>query len=142
MRTNEEIIKRISEIDENSIFDHVRGDLLYYLDFESLKHLVKEELLEEFQEKWVPKSQERELVLKEAFEYMSFAWDKANNFRGLSAMRSLDHYKAWLFILGDEDKIDFENYNCYGKNVLAKICELYSWDYSQWDDNIRSDNED
>ena len=68
-------------------------------------------------------------------EYMPFAWDKANNCRGLSADRSVSHMKAWLWLLGDDlgEKLD-GIYCFYGKPCLRVICEKYGWDWRQWDD--------
>ena len=73
-------------------------------------------------------------------EYMEFAWEKANEFRGLSAMRSMHHYTAWTWLLGD----DFGNllqYDYYGKDNLIRICEHYGWDHTKWDDGVRSNTE-
>ena len=35
---------------------------------------------------------------------MTFAWDKANNERNLSAGRSINHFEVWLWLLGDEGR--------------------------------------
>ena len=70
---------------------------------------------------------------------MEFAWDKANNCRGISASRSIDHYSVWIWLLGDEDKLsDIRDYEYYGKPQLVEICELYGWDHSKWDDGVRT----
>jgi len=67
--------------------------------------------------------------------YMEFAWDKANNRRGISAMRSLAHMSAWLWIDGkDELALSINEYNYYGKPQLVEICEVYGIDWKALDD--------
>lgn len=83
---------------------------------------------------------DRESILNEMLDYMSFAFEKANNFRGISASRSMSHYSAWTWLIGD----DFGNlldYEYYGKDNLVEICEKYGWDHSQWDDGVRLNDE-
>lgn len=69
-------------------------------------------------------------------DYMEFAWDKANNGRGISAMRSMHHYMAWTWMLGD-DLGNLLDYQYYGKDNLVKICKHYGWDHAKWDDGVR-----
>ena len=68
-------------------------------------------------------------VIKVMKNYMSFAWDKANNKRGISANRSIDHFKGWLWLLGDEEGIEYlkANYASYGKPGLTYICKKYGF---------------
>jgi len=69
----------------------------------------------------------KENVIKSMKDYMSFAWEKANDKRGISANRSIDHFKGWLWLLGDEEGIEYlkANYVPYGKPGLAYICKKY-----------------
>ena len=64
---------------------------------------------------------------------MKFAWEKCLSSRGLSSCRSLAHYKAWLWILEDQETIDFlddeGNYPCFGAPILQYICNKYNWDF-------------
>lgn len=76
-----------------------------------------------------------------AVDYMAFAWEKANNFRGISAGRSMAHYTAWLWLLGEDGFDDLDDYKFYGKNELVRICEYLGLDASQWDDGVRLNNE-
>ena len=63
-----------------------------------------------------------------ACSYMSFALEKANGGRGISAWRSLSHYAAWLWLcLEDEDWEQFagwEDYEDYGLEHLATARRL------------------
>jgi hypothetical protein len=72
---------------------------------------------------------------------MDFAWEKANNCRGLSAMRTMTHYKAWLWLLGQDGFDDLENYSHYGKDNLVRICKFFDLDPKKWDDGRRVNSE-
>jgi hypothetical protein len=74
---------------------------------------------------------------------MPFAWEKANDCRGLSANRSIEHMTAWLWMLGDDlaDKMD-GLYEYYGKPCLRAICEKYGCKWQQWDDGVWRNSED
>lgn len=138
MRTAEEIIKRIDERREHDLFGF---EWPYYLDgltFEQAKPYLKEDATGE---NWKVKTATE--IRQEAIDYMSFAWDKANNCRGISANRSISHYQAWLWMLG-EDWADslWDDYEYYGKPQLVRICEYFGLDQNQWDDGIRTNTDD
>lgn len=65
-------------------------------------------------------------------DYMPFALGKAQDHRGLSASRSIDHFRAWLWMLSDDETLGFcdveENYTNYGAPILREICENYGFD--------------
>ncbi len=91
-------------------------------------------------DEWEPSSDES--IRKEAVDYMEFAWDKANNFRGLSAGRSMDHFTSWLWLLGDNEIwSSLQQYEYYGKDNLRRICEFLGLDADQWDDGVRLNSE-
>ncbi len=71
----------------------------------------------------------RKNVIKAMQDYMSFAWEKANDKRGISANRSIDHFKGWLWLLGDEEGLRYlkVNYAPYGKPGLAYVCKKYGF---------------
>lgn len=113
-----------------------------YLDFELVRNTLKEGFTEEEFNKDFKKELKRESIIDEIKDYMGFAFDKANNCRGISSNRSIGHYIAWIFLAGDKgfsDEIrkEFkENYCYYGKQILKKICEFYKIDYSTLDDGV------
>ena len=37
-------------------------------------------------------------VISKIKEYLPFTWEKANNCRGLSAMRSMQHFRNWFYM--------------------------------------------
>ena len=134
MRTDQEIIDRINARKEADFFGFELTDLLIRLPFELAKPFLNPDVKGE---DWKVQPRDRDSVLKEMLEYMPFAWDKANNCRGLSASRSMCHYMAWVWLAGD-DLGDLTDYQYYGKDNLVKICDHYGWDSSQWDDGERT----
>ena len=134
MRTDQEIIDRINARKEADFFGFELTDLLIRLPFELAKPFLNPDVKGE---DWKVQPRDRDSVLKEMLEYMPFAWDKANNCRGLSAVRSMCHYMAWIWLAGD-DLGDLTDYQYYGKDNLVKICDHYGWDSSQWDDGERT----
>jgi len=137
-RTDDEIVERIKELEKEDIFGWETCDLLECLPFNVAKQFLKEDAEED---KWPNAPRDRESVLARMLDYMPFAWDKANNCRGISASRSLSHYRAWLWLLGDDLwKSLFDDYRYYGKPQLVQICERFGWDPSQWDDGVRTNS--
>lgn len=141
MRTQKEILERIKEIEEHDFFGFQIENLIIRLNFKNAKPWLKNDAKES---DWEVKSSDPEDIKTEMLDYMSFAWDKANNFRGLSASRSMDHYTSWVWLMGDNDVKDIGNlqdYEFYGKDNLCRICEYYDWDANQWDDGVRLNEE-
>lgn len=134
MRTDEEILARIKEIQGRDVLGYECSDLILKLPFEVAKQfLEKGTTKEEYGE---PSLRDRESMIKEITNYMPFAWEKANDCRGLSAGRSMSHFNAWIWLAGD-DLGDLTEYQFYGKDNLVKICNLYELDHKQWDDGKR-----
>ena len=140
MKTQEEIVARIKERQKEDVLGFEAICYLDGLDFEHAKPFIKEEFWEKYKEK---QPLDEAGIRKKMIDYMPFAWEKANNFRGISANRSIAHYQAWLWMLGEEklaEEID-EDYEYYGKPQLRKICEFLGIDADQWDDGVRLNEE-
>lgn len=140
MRKQEEIIERFKAAAPRDPFGFESGEYLRALNKEALETLrgefIKEDAdLSEFE----PDLTSDEAIRTQCIEYMDFAWQKANDCRGISAARSLSHYRAWLWLLG-EDQFDdqLEDYEFYGKDELIKVCEFLDLDHKQWDDGVRT----
>ena len=140
-RTQEEIvaeIKRLQASPGEDFFGFRASDLVEYLEFENAKPFLKDGVTEQ---DWIDAV--GHLTPEMAIEdYMPFAWDKANNCRGLSANRSLMHMQAWLWLMNTEEsnklvETMFDNYRFYGKEKLVEICKFLEIDCSEWDDGIR-----
>lgn len=68
----------------------------------------------------------RQDVVDRMKNYLDFAWEKANDERGLSADRSIQHYIAWAWLIDDQlyNKLVHmyeTEYREYGKNILTYI---------------------
>lgn len=140
LRTQEEILLRISSLTiENDWIGTQKNDLICYLDFEHAKDFLKPEVTPE---KWkeIQMPLDREKIITQIKDYMEFAWEKANNCRGISAMRSIYHYMTWTWLLCD-DFGNLSDYEYYGKDDLVKICEYYGIDHTQYDDGVRANSE-
>lgn len=139
MRTQQEIVNRIDALKDNDFMGFQRSDLLSCLDFEHAKPFLKEGVTAD---QWQAESCEPEAVKARMLEYMPFAWEKANGCRGISASRSMSHYSAWIWLLGDEDYFgDLQFYQHYGKSNLIMICKRYGWEHQKWDDSVRVNSE-
>ena len=140
MRTDQEIIERTKEIKSRDWMGTMTGDLVSRLSFDAAKQFLRDDATEA---DWGdPKPRDHEAIKAEILDYMPFAWDKANNNRGISAGRSLDHMSAWLWLLGRNKAADeVLHYDMYGKPQLRAICEEFGWDWEEWDDGRWTNDE-
>ena len=136
LRSQADIVAELERIKSSDFFGFKTGDLLGYLDFEHAKPYLNDDAVAE---KWTQAPSDRDSILNQMEEYMSFAWDKANSERSISAGRSLAHYTVWIWMIGDQGRFgDLEEYHYYGKDNLRSICDAYGWNADQWDDGIRT----
>jgi hypothetical protein len=112
---------------------------IHFLDYSHAKRFIDSSITAEKWEELREKRTPKEVMI----DYMEFAWEKAKNFRGLSAMRTLLHYTAWLWLDGDETLWKtLSEYEFYGKDRLIEICNYLGLDHTEWDDGIRKNSED
>lgn len=144
MRTQEEIVAKVEEIRVEGwdFFGTATSDLLEFVEFKNAKKFLREEAEEK---DWiVPVEPTPEVIKAKIVDYLPFAWEKANNCRGLSAGRSLTHMYAWLWLMGDdvlESIGDVLEYEFYGKDHLVNISKLVGFDWEAYDDGERSNTE-
>jgi len=138
MRTQEQIIERINARREGDMFGFEWPIYLEMLSFENAKQFLKPEAKAE---NWTVKTEDQ--IRAEAIDYMNFAWKKANDCRGISANRSVMHYQAWLWLLGEDwgDAL-MDDYEYYGKPQLVRICAHFGLDSNKWDNGIRTNTGD
>jgi hypothetical protein len=126
MRTQEEILHRIEERDEFDIFGFEFDEYITALDFEHAKQFLKEGTTEAQWNESIDENND-EALRKAMIDYLNFAVEKAVNHRGISASRSVAHYLAWFWLLGDNEMVAFiedkDNYPQYGAPILAKAHE-------------------
>ena len=141
--TTERIITKINQT-RNRIFGFIASDLIAYLDFKDAQPFLKPDAVEA---EWKPESRDPDDIMKAMKGYMEFAWGKANNCRGLSADRSIQHMAAWMFMLGEygiSERLDDDprdEYCYYGKPQLRAICQKYGWDWKKWDNGHWTNSE-
>lgn len=136
MRTDQEIIDRLAflKIGYKDFFGFQTADLVCYLSFDAAKTHLKDGVAPE-SFKAISKRNDRDAIISEIRDYMPFAWEKANDCRGLSAGRSIDHFKAYLWLLGEDAVVEqIGSYSEYGKPQLRAICEKYGIDWRSLDD--------
>jgi hypothetical protein len=130
MRTQEEIVARINSTVDVP-FNFEPDVLLPFLDFEHAKPFLKAEATEELWEKDRVALRTDESALAHAREYMAFGWDKVLNHRGLSASRTVQKMRAWMWLVGNDELValcdDGSKFPMYGAPVLNEICRHYGW---------------
>lgn len=136
MRTQTEIVERLESRRAQDVFGFEVSEYVRALDFEHARPYLKEGVTAE---EWEPDLMTDDAIRKCAVDYMDFAWEKANGCRGISAWRSLAHYQAWLWLLGDDELWPtLSDYEYYGKPELRRICEYFGLDADHWDDGVRT----
>src|SRR5579859_7051421 len=102
MKTEDEILAYYQQCDD--MLGFVGEAILPFLSPEKVSPLLKEDAdLSDWQQKPLT----RESVIATMREYMTFAWEKVMDHRGISAMRSVEKMTAWLWLLGDEETQQF-----------------------------------
>lgn len=125
MRTYEEIEARFKELSEGDedFLGFQRTDLLCFLPVERARALLPGVVLVDGE---TPELTD-EAIKKEMRDYLKFAFEKCVDHRGLSANRSVEHFRAWAWLLNDQELIDFvnndANYPMYGAPVLRRVAE-------------------
>jgi len=128
MRTQEEILERAKNA--NDIFGTQLGDLVPYMEFENAKQFLKEDYVDKIEsgeDVWNMLSNPKEEIL----DYLEFAYEKAEDERGLSASRSMLHFKTWIWL---DDEVFYnkvigliDNYTNYGIPALDEISKHYGF---------------
>lgn len=131
MRTAQEIKTRFES--SGDLFGTQKSDLIEFMEYEDAKPYLKEDyiaLIEKWEEKWEKRTEAKQLIL----DYMAFAYDKAESQRGLSAGRSMLHFRTWIWIddpiFYEEIISDIDNYTDYWIPTLDKIAAHYGYNKS------------
>jgi hypothetical protein len=130
-RTLEEIADHIRNTKD--FFGVTAGDLKPYLPFRLYERagLKLAEGSTEADINQDVKSLTDEVLRAEILGYLYFAWEKCNDKRGLSVCRSIDHFRAWTFALGDEEAYAFlqdeKNFPMYGRPMLEFLSKRFGY---------------
>ena len=96
MKSVEEIVAKIKSLDPtNDFFGAERNELVTALPFEDAQPWLVEHAKKA---DWLEATATDALVKSAASEYLRFAIGKAENHRGLSASRSIDHFRGWVWL--------------------------------------------
>lgn len=141
-RTPGETVARIKELGttREDFFGVERSRLMESLPYEEAKEFLRDDA-PHTEETWeVERTRNCESVRSQITDYLKFAWGKANDCRGLSAQRSMAHFKGLLWLLGPEhDELREwigtpEHFAYYGKPALVRVSELVGFDWKKADD--------
>lgn len=141
MRTVEEILKQYEIAKKEDLLGLASGDFLLALPFVDAANtgmLADDVTVEDWEQPPSTPEAWREYFIQKIKEYMPFAWEKANNKRGLSASRSIMHMKNWCWLLGDLEALKIiqeTEYEFYGKSTLEELCRHFG--ISNQDDGVR-----
>ncbi|KKK51144.1 hypothetical protein LCGC14_3117920, partial [marine sediment metagenome] len=144
-RTPDEIIARIHELtaDKSSDFFGVeKSRLLEALPFDLAQQFLEDDA-PHTAETWESDTRIKDhaAIKAQILGYLPFAWTKANGSRGLSANRSMSHFKGLLWLLGpSQDELREwigtpEHYEFYGKPALVKVSEFVGFDWPEEDND-------
>jgi hypothetical protein len=147
-RSQQEIVDRVRAMEDGKIetdmFNFEKIDLIEWLTYDNAKQFLKESVTEQ---DWLD-SDPSKTVAQQIADYLPFALEKTQDHRGLSAMRSICHYRAWLWLDEKRDLLDFisddNNYAEYGVPMLKAIGEEYSLDLpteEEWFQNMAAGKE-
>lgn len=132
MKSQDEIVARVEARKGEDVFGFEVSMYIPFLDYAHAKPYLNDDVTSE---QW---KKESKTPREKMVDYMPFAWEKANDGRGISAWRSLAHCVAWLWLDGDtEIWPTLEDYEFYGKPQLIEICKYLGLDSAQWDDGVR-----
>jgi hypothetical protein len=144
--TTDEIVDRIKHIRKTDadFFGVRQGRLLPLLDYENASQFFNEKGLSEerFNELVHNPYGEpcQEAVFAAIVEYLNFAWEKANNCRGISSSRSMEHFRELCWAMGWDDIVRFieleDNYTCYGKPALVLISSACGVNWKHLDSGV------
>lgn len=125
MRSAEEIIKYIEDKKSEDLFNVILYDCAKCLSFEAARRYLNEDVTADAWDVFCCRSDKD--IINEIISYLPFAYNKAENERGLSAIRSINHMQAWFYCLGDDDmtskieKMLTDDYAPYGMPILKEI---------------------
>lgn len=122
-RTPEEIVARILERTPSDFFGAETSRLVAALPWEQAAPLLSDEARRKYEtgkETWRARTHPAQAILL----YLPFAIGKADDHRGLSANRSIDHMRGLTWLLGLDGEVDWNDYENYGAPILSKIAGL------------------
>ncbi len=97
----------------------VREALVEFMTYQQAKPWVDEDA-----DSWDPPDTTDDAIKARIADYLGFAYEKAENERGISAIRSVVKLRAWVWLLGDDDFLaafDAAPDHSYGRPTLDVV---------------------
>lgn len=154
MQTQEEIKKRFEE--SGGFLRFSRDVLVDYLDYDTAKALgiVKDGVdRSQWDERatggagygptFVGTISSDDDAKQQLAAYLEFGQVKALDMRGISASRTIDKVREWLWLLGDHEGVAYcndDNYPQYGAPIIAWVAERYGVELEEsdtWADMVK-----
>lgn len=132
IRSHEEIAARIGQVKDDDWLGIELIDLVIHLPFEQAQRWLKDSVT---QAELEDAAAAEEDVQKAAIDYLEFAIGKAVDHRGISAGRSVSHFRAWLWLLLPDDefaKFEDAEYAQYGAPKIKVAAQLVGAEIA-WD---------
>lgn len=123
-RSQDEIVARIEQVlaGGGDLFGAEQSELMDPLDFEHAKRFLKDGVTAE---EWAAAQAETGGTAHSARTYVPFAVGKIRDHRGLSAGRSVDHFRGWAWLMGWD--LPDEPYAQYGAPLVYAFLEHFGW---------------
>jgi len=125
MRTQDEILARamaLSAVGSDLCDDQV-NDLVVYLDFDKARQLIDGYV------RWADWKTETANPVDVIVAHLPLAWEKANDGQDTSVIRALNHFKASLWLAGDDVSWRDSDITNHGKPHLVRISERVGFDW-------------
>ena len=125
MRKPEDIKKFMEKFDKEDFFGVIAHDCIRCLPYDAAAEYISDDVTADDWDALYLKNEEE--VISEIIKYLPFAYKKAENERGLLAIRSLQHFLAWFYCLGVDEMVSTihymmnSDYAPYGMPILQRI---------------------
>lgn len=131
MRTQDEIVQRYKDRRKNDLLGFEAFEYIDALDWEHARQFLRPEMISEAEHKQQPFKTDADVRARMA-EYIDFAYRKCFDQRAISAERSIMHYVAWIWLIGDDEflakvEAEYKGSEDYGESTLNLIAEHYGY---------------
>lgn len=117
-------MSRIDVMMEDDILGFNTQDLFLALDREHLLQCCSKyalEYVDDGLDKIASKYTHDAQIISQMKQYLGFAVEKIIRHKGISASRSVAHYRSWTWLIGDDEK----NYPQYGAPIIQRVANVF-----------------
>ncbi|MBF0110501.1 MAG: hypothetical protein HQL76_15140 [Magnetococcales bacterium] len=128
MKTDEEILDRIHELENSDFFKWESNLLITFLPLSLAQPLLAERNLLPT-DQWIDQDRSPGALLEKVARFMETALEMVIHHRGTKTQRAIDYLHAWIWLMDDEAMLAFmddpDNFPQYGAPILKEICRHY-----------------